>query len=78
MKVELLHVEIIMTNEKQNQLKAIMRTKLIPINIKKGKKEQNQKEFMNWVKSIENIQIKSKGTLQERIKELLIDFKSNP
>ena len=68
---ELLHVETIMMNEKQNQLKAIMRTKLVPVNIKTGRKVQHNPEFMNWAKTLENTEVNHQGNLQDRIKELL-------
>lgn len=54
---EFLHLETIMMNEKKNHLKAIMRTKLIPVNTKTGKKEQHQQEFMEWAKTVENTEI---------------------
>lgn len=73
---EFLHLETIMMNEKQNHLKAIMRTKLIPVNTKTGKKEQHQPAFMEWAKTIENTAINNEENLQDRIKHLLSDFKA--
>jgi acyl-CoA thioester hydrolase len=73
---ELLHVETVMMNEKQNQLKAIMRTKLIPVNIKTGKKTQHQDEFMSWAKTLENTVIHPQEDIQDRIKHLLSETKS--
>lgn len=73
---DLLHVETIMINEKQNQLKAIMRTKLIPVNIKTGKKEQHQIPFTQWAKSIENTAVNKTQDLQERIKIVLLELQA--
>jgi YbgC/YbaW family acyl-CoA thioester hydrolase len=72
---EFLHVETIMMNESKTHLKAIMRTKLIPINIKTGKKEPHQPEFMDWAKKLENEEIEKELTLQDRTKQLLAAFK---
>ncbi len=71
---ELLFVEILMLNEKQNHLKAILRSKLIPINIKTGKKIQHNEEFTVWAKSVENTAINAEISLQERAKELVLSF----
>lgn len=73
---EFIHLETIMMNEKKNHLKAIMRTKLIPVNTKTGKKEQHQQEFMEWAKTVENTEINNQENLQDRIKQLLSDFKT--
>jgi acyl-CoA thioester hydrolase len=73
---EFLLVETQMMNEKQNHLKAIMRTKLVPINTRTGRKEQHQPEFMEWAKTIENTEVDKQFNLQQRIKKLIIDFKS--
>ena len=73
---EFLHLETIMMNEKQSHLKAIMRTKLIPVNTKTGKKEQHQPEFMEWAKAVENTEINSYKNLQIRIKHLLSELKA--
>jgi YbgC/YbaW family acyl-CoA thioester hydrolase len=74
--IDLLHVETIMLNENQNQLKAIMRTKLVPINLKTGRKILHNVEFMEWAKKIENLEVGSHGNLQDRIKRLIVDFKA--
>lgn len=65
-----LYVELIMTDENQNHIKAIMRTKFTPINPKTGKKELHPTEFMEWAKSIENTSVGKVINLQDRIKEL--------
>jgi YbgC/YbaW family acyl-CoA thioester hydrolase len=76
LEIDLLHVETIMMNEEQNQIKTIMRSKLIPINLKTGRKVMHNSEFMDWAKTIENKEIGSQGNLQDRIKKLLSDFKA--
>jgi acyl-CoA thioester hydrolase len=70
-----LYVEAIMMNEKQNQLKSIMRTRLIQINPKTGKKQPHPVEFLNWAKTIENNEISKEQHLQDRINALLLHFK---
>lgn len=72
---EFLYLEAIMMNEKQNHLKAIMRTKFIPINTKTGKKEQHLPEFMEWAKTIENSEIDKQGNLEQRIKQITAEYK---
>jgi acyl-CoA thioester hydrolase len=64
-------IEVSMLNENQNQLKAIMRTRFVPINTKTGRKAPHEDSFLSWAKSIENKAIKPYETLQERIKQLL-------
>lgn len=75
---DLLHVEMVMQNENLNQLKAIMRTQFIPVNLKTGQKEQHQEDFVNWAKTIENTEVNTTQDLQERIQELLFAFKAIP
>ncbi|MBF2709903.1 acyl-CoA thioesterase [Flavobacterium soyangense] len=73
--IEFLHLETIMMNQEQNQIKAIMRSKLIPINLKTGRKAPHDLPFMEWAKTIENTEVANHGNLQDRIKQLLTDFK---
>lgn len=73
---DLLHVETIMMDENRRQLKAIMRTKLIPVNIKTGRKEQHQEDFLDWAKTIENTEVNKTQDLQERIKLVLFELKA--
>jgi acyl-CoA thioester hydrolase len=70
-----LHVETIMTDAKQSHLKAVMRTRLIPVNPKTGKKQPHLDEFLNWAKSIENDTIEHPDDFQARVKGLIADFK---
>lgn len=71
-----LHIEILMMNQKQTHLKAIVRSKLIAVNTKTGRKEQHKPEFMQWAKTVENTEVGNQGTMQDRIKQLLSDFKA--
>jgi YbgC/YbaW family acyl-CoA thioester hydrolase len=71
-----LHVETVMMNEQQTQLKAVMRTKLVPVNAKTGRKEPHTPGFMIWAKTIENTMIDGENTLQDRVGELKIYFKN--
>jgi YbgC/YbaW family acyl-CoA thioester hydrolase len=73
---EFLLLETMMMNEEKTHLKAIMRSKLVPINIKTGKKERHQTDFMEWAKQLENDELKKEDTLQDRIKQLLSEFKA--
>jgi acyl-CoA thioester hydrolase len=73
---EFLQLETIMMNQEKTHLKAIMRSKLVPINMKTGKKERHQSEFMEWAKQLENDELRKEETLQDRIKQLLSEFKA--
>lgn len=70
---DLLHVEAVMYNENQTQIKAIMRTKLIPVNIKTGRKEKHLSEFVDWAKTLVNTSISEEVSLVERVKQILIE-----
>lgn len=73
---DLLNVETIMMDENRGQLKAIMRTKLIPVNLKTGKKEPHQEDFLHWAKALENVAVCTINDLQQRIQLLLFDLKT--
>jgi acyl-CoA thioester hydrolase len=73
---ELLYVETIMMNEKLNHVKAFMRSKLIPVNIKTGRKEKHPPEFMIWAEQLVNELVDPKGTLTDRVKEFTMDLQS--
>lgn len=64
-------IETIMMNEKQDHVKAVMRSKLVPINIKTGKKEQHQPAFMDWANELVNTEVDAHEMLQDRVKNLL-------
>lgn len=66
----LLHVEAIIYNEKETHMKAIMRTKLVPVNLKTGRKEKHPLDFMDWVKKLVNTSISEDTTLLERVKQV--------
>lgn len=68
---ECLWVETQMKNETETHLKAIMRTKFVPINTKTGRKSPHENSFLTWAKTIENTSIGPYDTLQERIRQLL-------
>ncbi|WP_333601459.1 acyl-CoA thioesterase [Flavobacterium sp.] len=68
---EYLLVETQMKSENSTHLKAIMRTRFVPINTKTGRKEPHAISFLDWAKTIENTSVVPYGNLQERIKQLL-------
>lgn len=72
--INLLHVETLMLNHQKNQIKAIMRSKLIPVNLKTGKKVPHDDELMKWAKSIENTQAALQENMQDRIRQLLSEL----
>jgi YbgC/YbaW family acyl-CoA thioester hydrolase len=72
---EQLHIETVMMNEEQNQIKAVMRSKLVPISLKTGRKVQHNPDFMEWATNIENKEIENQDNFQDRIKQLLMDLK---
>lgn len=50
--VDFLIVEMIMTDEAETHLKALLWTKYIPVNIKTGKKQKHPDAFMTFAQSI--------------------------
>jgi YbgC/YbaW family acyl-CoA thioester hydrolase len=46
---EHLHLEALMLDEKQHQLKSIMHTRFVPISLSTGKKEPHSPEFMEFL-----------------------------
>ncbi|MFM9989358.1 acyl-CoA thioesterase [Flavobacterium sp.] len=73
--VDSLHVETIMMDESQNQIKAIMWSKLIPVNLKTGRKVPHDSKFMEWAKTIVNTEVINNVDLQIRTKQLLTELK---
>ncbi|AWA30931.1 acyl-CoA thioesterase [Flavobacterium magnum] len=65
-----LHVETVMTNTNGTAVKAVMRTRLIPINTKTGRRETHDAAFLAWAKTIENHGIAADIPLQQRVQEL--------
>jgi len=72
---ESVYVETMMMNEQQDQLKAIMRTKLIHVSTTTGRKEPHDPDFLAWAKSMENSEVYAQGNLQDRIRLLLAEMK---
>ena len=68
--------ESIMMNENETHLKSIMRTKLIPINIQTGKRVEHHSDFMEWAKTLENLELNHTVSLQERITEIVTELKT--
>jgi acyl-CoA thioester hydrolase len=73
---ELFHVETLMMNEKQDNLKAILRTKLIPVDTKTGRKRQHPADILDWAAKLVNDSINEQTSLQERTRELLNSYKT--
>ena len=70
-----LFVEVLMTNENRTHVKAILRSKLIFVNLKTGKKDQHKPEFLEWAKALVVDETEALPVLQDRIKQLLTQFK---
>lgn len=64
---EYILVEVCMMDEKESHMKAIMRSRLIPINPQTGKKEKHSQELLTFFKSLENVEKQSQSTLQDSI-----------
>lgn len=67
---DFLLVETQMKSENESHLKAIMRTKFIPIDTKTGRKSPHETSFLDWAKTIENSTVEPYHSLQERLKQL--------
>lgn len=59
-------VEMLMKDEQQKQLKAILWTTFVPINVKTGRKEEHPAFFMEFAKKVENSDIQLTGGIRER------------
>lgn len=70
-----LFVEVIMMNENRTQIKAILRSKLILVNIKEAKREQHSPEFLDWAKSLVIDEAEALPNMQDRIKYLLLELR---
>ena len=73
----MLHVETIMADENSRNIKAVMRTKLIPVNIKTGRREPHMPELLQWAQSLIDTESGVKADFQERIKQVLQQAKQN-
>ena len=70
-------VETIMSDAKKTHLKAVMRTKLVHVNLTTGRKEKHNGPFLEWAKTIVNTEINANIPLQQRIKDLKEELKSS-
>ncbi|MES2761899.1 MAG: acyl-CoA thioesterase [Bacteroidota bacterium] len=73
----LLHVETIMTDADRKHVKAVMRTKLIPVNIQTGRRKAHKPELLEWVLSLIDTESDLKADFQERIKQVIHQSKQN-
>ncbi len=71
-----LFVEIVMYNHEQTHIKAVLRSKLIYVNLKTGKKESHTPEFLAWAKTLQDQEAAQATTLQSRVKTLLEGLRS--
>ncbi|MDI1257371.1 MAG: acyl-CoA thioesterase [Flavobacterium sp.] len=68
-------VEMIMTDDNQTHIKAIIWTKFIPVNVTTGRRENHPTDFMAFAKTIEHVI--SETQLEERLKSLLTAIKKS-
>jgi YbgC/YbaW family acyl-CoA thioester hydrolase len=59
-------VEMVMMDEKETQLKSILWTTFIPVNVKTGKRENHPDSFMEFASGIENRDISLEGGIRGR------------
>jgi acyl-CoA thioester hydrolase len=69
-------VELQMMNVEQTQLKAVMWTRFIPVNVQTGKKSNHPVDFMDFAKSIEVPNSFVETGLKQRVVDLIIQQKS--
>jgi YbgC/YbaW family acyl-CoA thioester hydrolase len=72
-----LQVEMIMTDANSRHVKAVMRTKFVPVNMKSGRLEAHKPEFLEWVLSLIDHQPDAKVDLQERAKQIQAELKAS-
>ncbi|MES2006053.1 MAG: acyl-CoA thioesterase [Bacteroidota bacterium] len=70
---ELLHLETVMQNEKRDHVKAIMWSRLVPVNSMTGRKIQHDAAFLNLVQGLVSNGAAMKGSLQDRIDQLQVE-----
>ena len=68
---ESLYVEVLMFDQDQTQLKALLRSKLMFINLKTGRKEQHTPEFIDWANRLVRTDVTAGASIQERITQVL-------
>ncbi len=64
-------VEALMTDEKQQQLKAVQWTRFVFVNIKAAKKEKHPPELMEFVIPLKNNKVDAAAGLKARLAQLL-------
>jgi acyl-CoA thioester hydrolase len=67
-------VEFSMTDAAQTQLKSIMRTRFVPVDVKTGKRRAHPDDFMAFVSAIQNGALQQ-TRLQERLATILSELK---
>lgn len=67
-------VEMVMTDENQTHIKSVMHTRFIHVNLKTGKRDNHNDDFMQFAQSITTG--KSDVTFANRIKQLVISMKN--
>jgi len=72
---ESLLVEMQMTNEAQTQLKALLWTKFVPVNIQSGKRQEHPAEFMAFAQSIAVDDVDISAGYDLRLKAVVATFK---
>jgi acyl-CoA thioester hydrolase len=72
----LLQIEIIMMNQKQNQIKSLLWSSLVPVDLKTGKKIIHPIDFMDWAINIINTDLDNSVSFNKRLNELILNSKS--
>jgi YbgC/YbaW family acyl-CoA thioester hydrolase len=68
-------VEMLMMDEQQLHIKAMLWTRFVPVNVKTGKRENHPEQFMSFARSIENTQATNVSNGKERLQELITGLK---
>ncbi len=72
---EFLLVEMLMTNEAETHLKALLWTTFVPIHVQSGKRQNHPASFMDFARSIENNTTLITGGSKERLDALSTEYK---
>lgn len=72
---QVLLVELQMMNAEQTQLKAVMWTRFIPVNVQTGKKSSHPADFIEFAKSIEVTNSFVETGLKQRVMDLIVQQK---
>ena len=67
---DFLLVELVMKDEQEKQLKSVMWTKFIPVNVKTGRRENHPQDFMDFVRQIETDDVNVTAGIKERVNRL--------